>query len=521
MNDKNLTTSGKIMKDKHIKRWTEQFSEQMEVRLQKRKKLEETGSLPYKNGFKPDTKFSTLTEKYSHMTKEEIGETPRYKVAGRVMMVRDFGKAAFLQVDDGNSRFQLYVSKQLTSEKGLEEYKHLDFGDIVYAEGDVFKTMKGDLALNVREFSILTKSIRPLPEKFHGLTDMELRYRMRYVDMIMSHETREKLRRRSEIVRFIREYFYKNDFMEVETPMLHSVASGAAAKPFSTHHNALDMDLVLRIAPELHLKRLIVGGYNKVFEINRSFRNEGLSLKHNPEFTMIEFYWAYATYFDLMDFTENLLVGISQNVLKSDVVKFGDHEINLKGPYARMTMREAVAKHTNSTMDQVNDRTHLLGLIKNTNTDQKKAQGLSWGKLLVLAFEELCEAKLIQPTFITEYPTEVSPLSRRNDKNPEFVDRFEFFMNGWEIGNAFSELNNPTDQLDRFADQAMAKEAGDDEASDVDYDFVRALEYGMPPTAGQGIGIDRLVMLLTDSHTIRDVILFPLLKKEHFFSEEE
>ena len=509
------------MTNKHVTRWTDQFNEQIDVRLEKRKKLEESGSNPYKNGFKPDTKFSTLTEKYSHMSKEEIGETPRYKVAGRVMMVRDFGKAAFLQVDDGNSRFQLYVSKQLTSEKGLEEYKHLDFGDIVYAEGDVFKTMKGDLALNVREFSILTKSIRPLPEKFHGLTDAELRYRMRYVDMIMSHETREKLRRRSEIVRFIREYFYKNDFMEVETPMLHSVASGAAAKPFSTHHNALDMDLVLRIAPELHLKRLIVGGYNKVFEINRSFRNEGLSLKHNPEFTMIEFYWAYATYFDLMDFTENLLVGISQNVLKSDVVKFGDHEINLKGPYARMTMREAVAKHTNSTMDQVNDRNHLLGLIKTTNADQKKAQGLSWGKLLVLAFEELVEAKLIQPTFITEYPTEVSPLSRRNDENPDFVDRFEFFMNGWEIGNAFSELNNPTDQLDRFADQAMQKEAGDDEASDVDYDFVRALEYGMPPTAGQGIGIDRLCMLLTDSHTIRDVILFPLLKKEHFFSEED
>jgi lysyl-tRNA synthetase class 2 len=521
MSDMNLTTSGKIMKDKHVRRWTEQFSEQMDVRLDKRKKLEESGSNPYKNGFKPDTKFADLTAKYGHMTKEEIGETPTYKVAGRVMMVRDFGKAAFLQCDDGFSRFQLYISKQLTSEKGLEEYKHLDFGDIVYVEGDVFKTMKGDLALNAREFSILTKSIRPLPEKFHGLTDTELRYRMRYVDMIMSHETREKLRRRSEIIRFIREYFYKNDFLEVETPMMHSVAGGAAAKPFKTHHNALDMELSLRIAPELHLKRLVVGGYNKVFEINRCFRNEGLSLKHNPEFTSIEFYWAYATYLDLMDFTEDLLVGIAQNVLKTDIIKFGEHEINLKGPYARMTMREAVAKHTHSSMDQVNDRPHLLELLKGTNADLKKAQGLSWGKLLVLCFEELVEAKLIQPTFITEYPTEVSPLSRRNDIHPEFVDRFEFFMNGWEIGNAFSELNNPTDQLDRFADQAMAKEAGDDEASDVDYDFVRALEYGMPPTAGQGIGIDRLVMILTDSHTIRDVILFPLLKKEHFFSEEE
>ncbi len=521
MSDMNLTTSGKIMKDKHIRRWTELFSEQMDVRLDKRKKLESSGSNPYKNGFKPDTKFNTLTEKYHHMTKEEIGETPRYKVAGRVMMVRDFGKAAFLQCDDGSSRFQLYVNKQITSEKGMEEYKYLDFGDIVYAEGDVFKTMKGDLALNVREFVILTKSIRPLPEKFHGLTDTELRYRMRYVDMIMSQETREKLRRRSEIIRYIREYFYKNDFLEVETPMMHSVAGGAAAKPFKTHHNALDMELFMRIAPELHLKRLIVGGYNKVFEINRCFRNEGLSLKHNPEFTSIEFYWAYADYYDLMDFTEALITGLAHDVIKSDTVTFGENEINLKGPYARFTMREAVAKFTNSTMEQVNDRIHLLSLLKNTNADLKKAQSLSWGKLLVLCFEELVEAKLIQPTFITEYPTEVSPLSRRNDENPEFVDRFEFFMNGWEVGNAFSELNNPTDQLDRFADQAMAKEAGDDEASDMDYDFVRALEYGMPPTAGQGIGIDRLVMILTNSHTIRDVILFPLLKKEHFFSEED
>ena len=509
------------MKDKHVTRWTSQFTEQMEVRLDKRKKLEDAGSNPYKNGLKPDTKFVDLLAQYNHLSKEEIGETKSYKVAGRVMMVRDFGKAAFLQCDDGTSRFQLYISKQLTSEKGLTEYKQLDFGDIVYAEGDVFKTMKGNLALNVREFSILTKSIRPLPEKFHGLTDTELRYRMRYVDMIMSHETREKLRRRSEIIRFIREYFYKNDFLEVETPMMHSVAGGANAKPFNTHHNALDMELFLRIAPELHLKRLIVGGYNKVFEINRCFRNEGLSLKHNPEFTSIEFYWAYATYLDLMDFTEELIQGIAQNVLKTDLIKFGEHEINLKGPYARLTMREAISKYTNSTMVQVNDRAHLLTLLKSTNVDQKKVQGLSWGRLIVHCFEELVEAKLIQPTFITEYPTEVSPLSRRNDENPEFVDRFEFFMNGWEIGNAFSELNNPTDQLDRFADQAMQKEAGDDEASDVDYDFVRALEYGMPPTAGQGIGIDRLVMILTDSHTIRDVILFPLLKKEHFFSEED
>ena len=521
MNDKNLTTSGKIMKDKHIRRWTEQFSEQMEVRLDKRKKLEESGSNPYKNGLKPNTSFEYLTGKYGPLTKEEIGETPRYKIAARVLMVRDFGKAAFLQCDDGSSRFQLYVNKQVTSEKSFAEYKLLDYGDIVYCEGDVFKTMKGELALNARELTIVTKSIRPLPEKFHGLTDQELKYRMRYVDMIINPETREKLRKRSDIIRYIREYFYKADFLEVETPMMHSIAGGAAAKPFKTHHNALNMELFMRIAPELHLKRLIVGGYSKVFEMNRCFRNEGLSLKHNPEFTSIEFYWAYATYHDLMDFTEALLTGIARDVLKTEIVRFGEHDINLKGPYARLTMREAVAKHTHSTMDQVNDRAHLLSILKDVDMDPKKLHSLSWARLLVLAFEEKVEKLLIQPTFITEYPTEVSPLSRRNDENPDFVDRFEFFMNGWEVANAFSELNNPTDQLDRFADQAMAKEAGDDEATDVDYDFVRALEYGMPPTAGQGIGIDRLVMILTDSHTIRDVILFPLLKKEHFFSEEE
>lgn len=512
---------GICMKEKYVSRWTKQFSEQMDVRLEKRKKLEESGSNPYKNGLKPNTTFNYLVKTYGHKAKEEIGETPRYHVAGRVLMVRDFGKAAFLQCDDGTQRFQLYVNKQVTSAEGFAEYKLLDYGDIVYAEGDVFKTMKGELALNVRDFKIVTKSIRPLPEKFHGLTDPELRYRMRYVDMIMNPETREKLKKRSDIIRYIREYFYKADFMEVETPMMHSVAGGATAKPFNTHHNALNMELFMRIAPELHLKRLIVGGYNKVFEMNRCFRNEGLSLKHNPEFTSIEFYWAYATYVDLMDFTEDLLQGLARDVLKTDVIRFGDHNINLKGPYARMTMREAVAKFTDSTMEQVNDKKHLLSLLKDVDMDPKKVAALSWGRLLVLAFEELVEAKLIQPTFITEYPTEVSPLSRRNDENPDFVDRFEFFMNGWEIGNAFSELNNPTDQLDRFADQAVAKDSGDDEASDVDYDFVRALEYGMPPTAGQGIGIDRLVMILTDSHTIRDVILFPLLKKEHLFDEEE
>jgi len=523
MTTSNLTESGKVMKQKHVDRWTSQFSEQMTVRLDKRAKLEEMGQPggAYKNHLKPDTTFKNIFDRYGALEKDAIGQTPEFKVAGRVLMVRDFGKAAFLTCDDGTQRFQLYVKKDITSEVGFAQYKLLDYGDIVWASGDVFKTMKGELSLNVKDFSIISKSTRPLPEKFHGLTDPELRYRMRYVDLAMNPEVRETLRKRSEIVRYIREYFYKLDFLEVETPMMHSVAGGAAAKPFKTHHNALDMELSMRIAPELHLKRLIVGGFNKVFEMNRCFRNEGLSLKHNPEFTSIEFYWAYANFEDLIQLTEDLISGLGRDVLKKETIMFGEKEINLKGPYARMTMREAVATHTASTAAQVMDASHLRNLLKESEIDPKTIKAAGWGKLLTLCFEEFAEKHLIQPTFVTEYPTEVSPLSRRNDSNPDFVDRFEFFMNGWEIGNAFSELNNPTDQLDRFAEQAMAKEAGDDEASDVDYDYVRALEYGMPPTAGQGIGIDRLVMVLTDSATIRDVILFPLLKKEDFGQESE
>jgi lysyl-tRNA synthetase, class II len=509
-------------KDVHVKKWTEEFSEQMHVRLEKRQKLEEMKLQggAYKNHLKPDTTFKNIHDRYAALEKEAIGQTPDFAVSARVLMVRDFGKAAFLTCDDGTQRFQLYVKKDVCNEEGFAQYKLLDYGDIVWAKGDVFKTNKGELSVNCKEFSVISKSIRPLPEKFHGLTDPELRYRMRYVDLAMNPEVRETLRMRSDIVRYIREYFYKLDFLEVETPMMHSIAGGAAARPFRTHHNALDMELNMRIAPELHLKRLIVGGFNKVFEMNRCFRNEGLSLKHNPEFTSIEFYWAYATYEDLIKLTEDLISGLARDVVKKDVITFGENEINLKPPYARMTMREAVAKYTKSTPEQVMESAHLVTLLKDSNIDPKTVKSAGWGKLLTLCFEEFAESHLIQPTFITEYPTEVSPLSRRNDLQPEFVDRFEFFMNGWEMGNAFSELNNPTDQLDRFADQAMAKEAGDDEACDVDYDFVRALEYGMPPTAGQGIGIDRLVMVLTDSPSIRDVILFPLLKKENFGGAE-
>ncbi len=510
------------MKDKHIQRWTEQFSEQMKVRLDKRQKLVDEGVNPYKNNLKPNITGVELTKKYGHLAKEEIGETPSYQYAGRVLIARDFGKAAFLQCDDGTGKFQVYVKKGVVSESGFSEYKKLDYGDIVWVNGDIFKTNKGELSLNAKDFSIVTKSIRPLPEKFHGLTDAELRYRMRYVDMIMNPETRDKLKKRSQIVRFIREYFYQQDFLEVETPMLHSIAGGAAAKPFKTFHNTLGMDLFLRIAPELHLKRLLVGGYPKVFEMNRCFRNEGISYKHNPEFTSIEFYWAFATYEDLMNLTQDLMKKLVQEVNGSPTVKFGDNEISFDGEFQRMTISEAVLRYTDLNEADLKKADVMIKLLASkTEFKKEDLEKLSAAKLMVLCFEEFAEAHLIQPTFITQYPTEVSPLSRRNDENPEFVDRFEFFINGWEMANAFSELNNPTDQLDRFADQALLKEDGDEEACDVDYDYVRALEYGMPPAGGWGLGVDRLCMILTNSQSIRDVILFPLLKKETFFEQEQ
>lgn len=512
------------MREKYISQWEDQFNEQMKVRLEKRGKLEEASSHPYKHGVKPTITAKELKEKYDHMEKEEIGETPVFAVVGRAMLVRDFGKAAFIQVDDGQTRFQFYVKKKVTSDEGFADYKLCDYGDIIWAKGTVFKTNKGELSLEAHDFKVVTKSIRPLPEKFHGLTDQELKYRMRYVDMIMSTESREKLRKRSQIVRYIREFFYQDDWLEVETPMMHSIAGGAAAKPFNTHHNALDMELFMRIAPELHLKRLIVGGYQKVFEMNRCFRNEGLSLKHNPEFTSVEFYQAWATYEDLMDFTEKLMHGLAKDVMGTEKITWGENEIDFGAKFRRLPMADAVVEYTDLNGDDLKDKAKMIALLKSKNeleVDPKKLDSLSEAKLMVLCFEEFVEDKLIQPTFITQYPTEVSPLSRRNDENPEIVDRFELFINGWEIANGFNELNDPSDQLGRFADQAMLKADGDDEACDPDYDYVRALEYGMAPTAGEGIGIDRLVMILTNSSTIRDVILFPLLKKETFFEAKE
>lgn len=513
------------MKETHINRWTEQFSEQMKVRLEKREKMVADGSNPYKNGLKPNITGQELKDKYDSMAKEEIGETPNYQFAGRVLIVRDFGKAAFLQCDDGTGKFQIYVKKNVVGEEGFAEYKKLDYGDIVWAEGDIFKTNKGELSLNAKKFHILTKSIRPLPEKFHGLTDTELRYRMRYVDMIMNEETRKTLVTRSRITKYIREFFYNKDFLEVETPMLHPIAGGATARPFKTHHNTLNMELYARIAPELYLKRLLVGGFPKVFEMNRCFRNEGVSYKHNPEFTMIEFYWAYATYEDLMDLTEELLTSLVKEVIGSSTIEYGENKISFEGPFKRITIEDAVIENTELSKEDLSNRDKMISLLSSkTDLAKKDLEKLSAAKLMVACFEEFAESKLIQPTFVTKYPTEVSPLSRRNDEEPDYVDRFEFFVNGWEMANAFSELNNPSDQLERFAEQAELKESGDEEACDVDYDYVRALEYGMPPAGGWGLGIDRLSMILTNSTSIRDVILFPQLKKENFFevpSEEE
>lgn len=508
------------MQDKHISQWNETFSEQMTMRLEKRSRMMEAKSAPYKSGYKPNVKSKDLQEKYAKQTKEELATLATdYQFAGRAMLVRDFGKAAFIDIDDGYGRMQVYVSKNDLSEADFAEYKLTDFGDFIWMRGFIFRTGKGELALHAKEYKVITKSIRPLPEKFHGLTDPELCYRMRYVDMTMNAESRQTLRTRSNIVHYIREFFYARDYLEVETPMLHSVAGGATARPFKTHHNALDMELFMRIAPELHLKRLLVGGFPRVFEMNRCFRNEGLSIKHNPEFTSIEFYEAWATYEDHMNLTEELFNGLVKHLYGKETITFQDKEISFAKPFKRLTMRQAVIDAAKISEEDTRTPAKMIALLRSKGHEEYKIKHLSADRLMVLCFEEFAESGLIQPTFITEFPTEISPLARRNDQNPDVVDRFELMINGWEIANAFNELNNPTDQLERFADQAKAKEAGDDEACDVDYDFVRALEYGMPPAAGQGIGIDRLCMLLTNSPSIRDVILFPQLKKETFFGD--
>ena len=468
----------------------------------------------YPNDFSRENTAGKLDELYGEKTREELEESPvEVRVAGRVMLKRVMGKAAFLTIQDLSGRIQLYVSKNDAGEATLEALKQWDLGDIVGAVGKLFKTKVGELTVNCSEARLLTKSLRPLPEKFHGLTDQETKYRQRYLDLIMNEESRFTFVARSRLVQSIRNYMTGHGFLEVETPMMHPIPGGASAKPFVTHHNALDMELFLRIAPELYLKRLVVGGFEKVFEVNRNFRNEGLSPRHNPEFTMMEFYEAYANYQTLMNFTEGLLRHAAREALGTEVFSYQGRELDLSRPFARLTMVEAIREHhPGYTVEQLGDAAWLREKLAALKVELKPDTGL--GTLQLLMFEETTEAELWNPTFIVDYPVEVSPLARASDSNPEITERFELFIVGREIANGFSELNDPEDQAARFQAQADAKEAGDEEAMYYDADYVRALEYGLPPTGGCGIGIDRLVMLLTDSPAIRDVILFPQMRPE-------
>lgn len=483
-------------------------------RRQKLQKIRDSQAVAFPNDARPTHQAQTLHAEYDNADEAALTAVGEVSIAGRMMAKRIMGKASFTQLQDGSgARMQAYVARDELPEGVYADFKTWDVGDIVFLRGYLFRTQTGELTIHAREIRLLVKSLRPLPEKFHGLTDQETRYRQRYVDLIMNAQSREVFVMRSKIISYIRHFFENEGFLEVETPMMHPIPGGAAAKPFQTHHNTLDMDLYLRIAPELYLKRLVVGGLERVFEINRNFRNEGISTRHNPEFTMLEFYQAYADYEDLMSLSEKLLRGLAQEVLGNTAVDYQGTLIDFGKDFTRLPMREAVKQYLPEAAEILDDKAAMVALLKSRfKIDANEA--MAQGQLLTLLFEEGVEHQLIQPTFITQYPAEVSPLSRRNDENPAVTDRFELFIGGREIANGFSELNDAEDQAERFKAQVAAKDAGDDEAMHYDGDFVRALEYGLPPTAGQGIGIDRLVMLLTNSPSIRDVLLFPQMRPE-------
>ena len=465
----------------------------------------------YPNDFRPIHKAQDVRDHYGNFAQPELEElAEEFVLGGRIRALRPHGKAAFFEIEDATGRLQVYARKDRLGTDAYEEVRLLDVGDIVGVRGVLFRTRTNELTIDATEVTLLTKCIRPLPEKWHGLKDVETRYRQRYVDLMVNPEVREVFRNRSRIIGLVREFLQDKGFLEVETPMMQPMAGGAAAKPFVTHHNALDLDLYLRVAPELFLKRLLVGGFDRVFELNRNFRNEGLSTRHNPEFTMLELYQAYANYRHMMDHTEELFVMLAQEIRGSLRIPCGGHEVNLERPWKRLSMSEGVALY--GGVEEPESATLVFLQKVRDKHELKLDPNLSRGRLLVELFEHLVEPQLIQPTFVTGYPLEVSPLARRNDSEPAFVDRFELFIGGRELANAFSELNDPSDQRSRFEEQAAARRAGDDTACEVDEDYVRALEYAMPPAAGEGIGIDRLVMLLTDSPSIRDVILFPLLR---------
>ncbi|HET9668333.1 MAG TPA: lysine--tRNA ligase [Casimicrobiaceae bacterium] len=468
----------------------------------------------YPNDFRRSALAGDLHVRYDALDNATLeAQANHVALAGRLMLKRVMGKACFGTLQDMSGRIQLYVTFDGVGAESLDAFKRWDLGDIVGATGTLFKTKTGELSVKCDGVRLLAKALRPLPEKFHGMTDTEQRYRQRHVDLIVNPAARDVFVKRSQIVQAIREFFVARGFLEVETPMMHAIPGGASARPFATHHNALDMPLYLRIAPELYLKRLVVGGFEKVFEINRNFRNEGLSTRHNPEFTMLEFYEAYADYRDLMDLTEVLLREVALRVCGTTSIVYQGETIDLGAPFARMTMAEAIRHHNPEYRDAaLEDAATLRGLLEPFDVDVYESDGV--GLLQLKLFEAMTEEKLVQPTFIVSHPTDVSPLARANDADPAVTDRFELFIVRREIANGFSELNDPEDQAARFLAQAKAKEAGDAEAMYYDADYVRALEYGLPPTAGEGIGIDRLVMLLTDTPSIRDVILFPHLRPE-------
>jgi len=468
----------------------------------------------FPNDFRRNAVAGELHAEYGDKDNDALESEPvRVNVAGRLMAKRVMGKASFIQLQDMSGRIQIFLQRDSLPEGVYQNFKTWDVGDIVGAEGALFKTKTGELSVRADVIRMLTKSLRPLPEKFHGLADQETRYRQRYVDLIMNEVSRNTFRMRSRIVQYIRDYLNNKDFLEVETPMMQAIPGGATARPFSTFHNALDMDLFLRIAPELYLKRLVVGGYEKVYEINRNFRNEGLSTRHNPEFTMLEFYQSYADFNDLMDLTEDLLRRMAEELLCSTTVEYQGSQYDFGKPFRRISVRDSIL-HFNPelTAADVDDLDKARAVAANLKIAIKDSYGL--GKVQIEIFEKTVEGRLDDPTFITAYPTEVSPLARRNDDNPFITDRFEFFVGGREIANGFSELNDAEDQAERFQQQVADKDAGDLEAMHYDDDYIRALEHGMPPTAGEGIGIDRLVMLFTDSASIRDVLLFPHMRPE-------
>ena len=505
-------------------------SELLRIRREKLGRIVALGFDPYPTKADVDTTVAEVIARYGASTAAELEASPaRVKIAGRIMTVREFGKTAFLVLSEKTARIQAYCRKDTLSEQEWSLYQNLDTGDWVSVEGSVFRTKTNELSVKATRLGFLVKALRPLPSKWHGLTDVEQRYRQRYVDLIVNDEVKAVFETRAKVVRSIRSWFDGHGFIEVETPMMQPIAGGAAARPFITHHNALDLDLFLRIAPELYLKRLIVGGMSRVYEVNRNFRNEGIGYRWNPEFTMLEFYQAYADYEVLIEETEDLLSGLVREVTGGDTVTYRGNEVSFARPFARFTMKEAIARFSKGTIAEsdLDDRTRLLALVLQhgqhrpvkadathgtSSTPQQQVEAMNDGKLIAELFESIAEEHLIHPTFITDFPVEVSPLSKQRKDDPRYVERFELYIGGMEIANAFSELNDADEQARRFSQQLNEREQGDDEAHAMDEDYVMALEYGMPPTGGEGIGIDRLVMVLTDSASIRDVILFPLMR---------